>query len=174
MSDNLTTLSFNTTQYNKPLFAFDKKSFFLNRGHGNKTIFRKRKRKTNSSDNIITRVGKIPSELYACYHLHMSCLEELRTLCFTSDYYDLLELIKDVQSCLSIYSAKNTKENFREEYEDLTQHILTIAVEYEARAESPESRALTLKLAVPSKESLFSDEMLSRLSELPFNFQKVF
>jgi len=61
MSNNLSTLSFNTTHHNNTPFFFNKKSFVLNRKGSKKILFRKRKRKPNILDSIITSVGKMPS-----------------------------------------------------------------------------------------------------------------
>ena len=108
MSNNLTTLSFNTTQHTQPLFSFDSSSFTLNRRRRNKAIFRRRKRKTCTSNTIITRYGKIPSELYSYYHQQMSCLEGLKDLCLASNYSDLFEFVKEGLSCLTFYATQKT------------------------------------------------------------------
>jgi hypothetical protein len=168
MSDNLSTLSFNTTQYNKPLFAFDNSFYTLNRRRRAKAIFRRRKRKTSTSNTIITRYGKIPTELYPYYHQQMTCLEGLKALCLASNYSDLFEFVTEGLSCLTFYATQKRIVDFLEEYEAMTQGILDLANDYDQRAGSEEGRAITSDLAASSKKAQFTEEMLKSLGCLPF------
>jgi len=168
MSINLTTLSFDTAQHTKPLFPFNKKSFFPNHRKRNKAVLRRRKQKTRTPDTIITRYGKIPTELYPYYHQEMTCLEGLKTLCFASGFSDLFEFVKEGLSCLTFYATQKTIVGFLEEYEEMTQGILELAVDYDQRAGSEEGRAITADLAASSKKVQFTEEMLKSLGCLPF------
>ena len=133
MSDNLSVLSSSATQCPTPLFAFDKKSFFLTRRKGDNPTFRKRKRKSLISDTIITRIGKVPVKRYASYHFHMSCLEVLREHCNALSYDDLLSQINNIQADFYIYLVDYSAENYAEEYEKLHEKVLGTIMDCDAR-----------------------------------------
>jgi hypothetical protein len=167
MSDNLTTLSFNTTHHTKPLFSFDNSSFILHHRRRNKAIFRRRKRKVRLPNTIITRYGKIPSELYPYYQQQMSCLEDLKALCVASNYSDLADYISEGLDCLTFYATQKTIVDFLEEYEEMTEGILDLAIDYDKRAGSEEGKSVILALETSSKDPKFTEELLQNLRNFP-------